>query len=195
VTRTGPGARFLLQPDDDSVPIVLEPFAGIHGARYTVYWPDATRDRADARRAALAGEDLATIGLDDRTLDVLTAGEQQPESDHAFRGEDSAVGMVDGIRFRSTAGWFGYRFSDPGGEATVLRVTFRSAAEERRCTVELGGTTIGETVVTASGSNEQVEVEYALPEPEERSVGAVDVVFRAADGLRTPDVQTVRLLR
>jgi DUF1680 family protein len=195
VRRVGPGARFLLEPGDGAEPIVLEPFAGIHGARYTVYWPDATPDRAEARRAALADEDLETIGLDDRTLDVLTAGEQQPESDHAFRGEDSAVGMIDGIRFRSAAGWFGYRFTDPGGEATVLRVTFHAAADERRCTVELGGTTIGETVVAASDANEQVEVDYALPERDGGSVEALDVVFRAAGGVRTPDVLTVRLLR
>jgi DUF1680 family protein len=195
VTRTGPGARFLMRPDDDAQPIALEPFAGIHGARYTVYWPDTTRDRAEARRAALADEDRATIGLDDRTLDVLTAGEQQPESDHGFRGEDSSVGMVDGIRFRSATGWFGYRFSDPGGDGTVLRVTFHAAAEERRCIVELAGTRIGETVVAPSDSHERVEVDYVLPEPAGGSVAALDVVFRAADGLRTPDVLTVRLLR
>jgi hypothetical protein len=195
VRRVGPGARFLLAPAAGEASIELEPFAGIHGARYTVYWPDATAEHAAARRAALVEEDLRSIGLDDRTLDVLTAGEQQPEADHGFRDEDSSVGLIDGIRFRSASGWFGYRFTDPGGEASVLRVSYHAAADERRCTLELNSATVGEAVVAASDTNDLVEVDYPLPATEEGSVETLDLVFRAVDGLSTPDVLTVRLLR
>lgn len=50
--------------------------------------------------------------LDDATaaqgeiIDAVAAGEQQPESDHAFTGESTRSAGGEGIHWRSATGWF-----------------------------------------------------------------------------------------
>ena len=72
--------------------VTLVPFAGIHDSRYTLYFPLAEPERLHERRAELHAADEAALALHDRTVDTVAAGEQQPESDHRFRGAGHMVG-------------------------------------------------------------------------------------------------------
>lgn len=63
--------------------VLLEPFAGIHDERYTVYWPTGP---AGERFAELRALDQATAAQGE-TIGAVVAGEQQPESDHSFTGD------------------------------------------------------------------------------------------------------------
>lgn len=190
----GDALRFVLRADDGATVVGLEPFAGIHDARYTAYWPDARRELATERRAALLAEDTSVLGLDARTIDVVTAGEQQPELDHELASEGSEAGTADGMRFRSGTGWFGYRLADGGGKGVALRVTYLRSADERSADIEVDGVTV-DSVTLLGGDREQVEIDHPLRDLDRGSVEGPRVVFRAAQGSRTPDVLTIRLLR
>ena len=90
---TGEPLRFRLVGADHphgSTP-VLEPFFRLHDSRYTVYWPAAAADRIGERRAALHRQDLEEAA-DLLLLDEVVAGEQQPESEHDYRGESTTAG-------------------------------------------------------------------------------------------------------
>ena len=59
LTETAP-LRYRLRTADPTGNVELEPFAGIHDARYTVYWPLAEAS-AEVRRAELQARDLDAI--------------------------------------------------------------------------------------------------------------------------------------
>ncbi len=61
LTETAP-LRYRLRTADPADDVELEPFAGIHDARYTVYWPVAEDAAVDARRSQLRERDLDAQG-------------------------------------------------------------------------------------------------------------------------------------
>lgn len=178
---------------EDGRTIALEPFFGIHDSRYTVYWPTAAPGLGEQRHAELAAMDAAALTLDERTVDHVTVGEQQPESDHAFAGQDSTVGRLEGRRWRSATGWFRYTLKDPGGEAITLRVGIHTAQEARACEIDLDGTAVGRIVGRIGPLF--TEVELPLPARTEGTTERRTLTVRAVDGLPTPDITEVRLLR
>jgi hypothetical protein len=58
LTETAP-LHYRLRTADPAATVELEPFASIHDARYTVYWPVADGATAEARRAELRARDTA----------------------------------------------------------------------------------------------------------------------------------------
>lgn len=76
VVETAPLSFRVPALDPPGATIDLEPFAHLHDARYTVYWPVADGGVA-ARRAALLAQDEG-LSLDSRTIDKVAFGEQQP---------------------------------------------------------------------------------------------------------------------
>jgi hypothetical protein len=61
LTETAP-MRYRLRTADPVDDVELEPFAGIHDARYTVYWPVADDAAVEARRSRLRERDLDAHG-------------------------------------------------------------------------------------------------------------------------------------
>ena len=157
--------------------LLLEPFAGIHDERYTVYWP--TGPVAD-RIVELAALDHAAAAHA-RVVDAVDAGEQQPESDHAFRGEATRAGQSDGVHWRSATGWFSYNLLDPEHRAVFLRVTFQGlggyghelrlngvpVGDEHRCVTDGDATTtdfaVDDTMRAAGQSGLLVFSVHAIP--------------------------------
>lgn len=70
--------RYRLETDDPNATVELEPFAGIHDSRCTVYWPVAAAGGSEARRAELRERD-AELVLEGATIDPVALGEQHPE--------------------------------------------------------------------------------------------------------------------
>ncbi|WP_249670821.1 beta-L-arabinofuranosidase domain-containing protein [Cellulomonas wangleii] len=167
-------------------PVVLEPFPTLHDARYTIYLP-VVPDVADvpARRTALAALDDEQLGLAARTLDAVACGQQQPETDHGFRGADAWTGARDGRHWRATRDRFGYRLADPGGRATTLRVTY--LAEPGRARVLWGDEEVGVLAVGAPGGLRTVDL------PVVPGAGEVSVVADPV-GSPTPPVVSLHLL-
>ncbi|MCC2735967.1 hypothetical protein LK488_17720, partial [Fusicatenibacter saccharivorans] len=53
-------------------------------------------------------------------------GEQQPESDHFIRMENSRTGDDEGIHWGEAAGWVSYRMKANGKQVNKVRIRFRS---------------------------------------------------------------------
>ncbi|KNC18646.1 hypothetical protein AC792_10855 [Arthrobacter sp. RIT-PI-e] len=177
--------------DGEPRTFALEPFAGIHDERYTVYWPTG----AEAERTAeLRAMDLRAADAE-RVIDVVAAGEQQPEADHGFRGEATRAAGSDGEHWRNATGWFSYTLKDPDHRATVLRVRTRAAATQQH-ELRLNGTPLGEALrVDPDGGQESsyYRVDDAL-----RAGGApghLVLSVHAPTGGSTGDVVSVALLR
>ena len=173
----------------DQVKIPLEPFAGIHDERYTVYWPTGTS--GTERTAGLAALDAADAGAAN-VLDSVTAGEQQPESDHHFAGESTRAGGKGGVHWRNATGWFSYILAGPEDATAVLRVRFRARSPGTGGhELRLNGLPLGEA--SASWRTGEADVQdFVVPAG---IAGTLTFSVHALPGQVTGDLLSVHLLR
>src|SRR5665647_3586318 len=76
----------------NSVNTVLEPFFGIHDARYVMYWMALTKNQYQSYIDSLALVEKERQELLKRTIDFVAPGEQQPETDHMMENNNSNTG-------------------------------------------------------------------------------------------------------
>lgn len=172
--------------------VLLEPFAGIHDERYSIYFAaDADASRALDRLRTLDAADTAAA-----VFDKVTAGEQQPEVDHGFMGERTRAGGADGLHWRSTTGWFEYRLRCPDAAALVRTRFVDRAASRRR--ILLNGLEVGPSrTLTAPADGEGLaEHEYDLTEAVREAGTPGETVFRveAVDGADSGDLLVVEVV-
>ncbi len=105
--------------------MTVEPFFRLYECRYMVYWPVLSVQELQARQEQLAKEEKERAALDGMTADKVICGEQQPESDHFIRMENSRTGDDEGIHWREAAGWFSYRMKTNGKQVNKVRIRFR----------------------------------------------------------------------
>ncbi|MFE4799389.1 beta-L-arabinofuranosidase domain-containing protein [Streptomyces sp. NPDC056708] len=173
--------------------VVLVPFAGIHESRYHLYFPLAEPGRLHERRAELRAADAAALALRDRTVDAVAAGEQQPESDHRFEGQDTWSGLTDGQRWRAAAGWWSYRLTDADGTATGLQVTHLSDPSAGSTRVLVDGHVLA--TLTPLSHPEGKEISQVLPLDANRRAGTAEIRFEAVGSATTIRLREVRLVR
>jgi DUF1680 family protein len=169
--------------------VLLEPFAGIHDERYSIYFAAAgDPSQALAVLRTLDDTDTGTV------FDKVTAGEQQPEVDHGFTGERTRAGGSGGTHWRSTTGWFEYRLRYPDG-AALVRARFVDRAASRR-TILLNGLEVGPSRVGPTDGEGRAEHEYDLTETVRKAGDPGEVVFRveAVDGADSGDLLTVEVV-
>jgi DUF1680 family protein len=176
--------------------VVLEPFHDIHDSRYTVYWPTATPGTLAERRRELRARDAAALPLDERTVDRVAAGEQQPESDHAFTGHDTWTGASGDRHWRGARGEFGYVLRDPAARARRVLLVCRGAGEERAFTVTVNGLPLAAPDGRAVPADTFYEAGWPLTDAIRRSAGdgRYTIRFTAGPGSATADISEVRLL-
>ena len=187
--------------------LTLEPFYGIHHARYACYWYQATKEtydqsdmgRADAEAAALAA----------RTLDFVATGEQQSEAGHHYAySSDSSVGTYNGETYRDARanGYIQYSLSNPEGLTTGLAIMLRltTADKGRMGYVTVDGTKIADITVAASykGQDSKGFYNLELPIPEALMKNAdgtakAEITFRLTASATTliPGLYYVRLVK
>lgn len=194
----GPGAptaqresQYAVTAAEPDQALRLEPFAGIHDARYTVYWPVADGDVAE-RREALEQAD-GGLALDSATVDAVALGEQQPESDHQFRGEGAQVVIEGRSRWRITDAQMSVRLRVP--DARVLRVRYLTSDRPTAVTVAVADEVIAHEQF--DGTAEMLEIEYpvwhvrhTLDDPEH-----LWVMLSADQDRPTPAIGELRMLR
>lgn len=196
ISKDGDGLRFTLTGvwPQKYEKMTLEPFFSIHECRYMVYWPLLTEDGLARRQAALAEAEAAERALDAQTVDKVTCGEQQPESDHFVQMDKSNAGSDDeGAHWRETRGEFSYQLRNSGRDASVLMLKF-ATGQRRRADVYVGGVLLT-SVDAASDTSSLRTVELDVPsELMERETLEVKLV--CPDGtFVTPRFYEVRLLK
>lgn len=172
------------------------PFFRLHESRYMMYWQHATSANFERMRAENAAREADRLALDARTIDQVAPGQQQPESDHFFRGEGIEAGVNGGRHWRHATKWFSYELKDPKGEAKLLQLTFARADAGRRFDIEVNGVLVAEVALTGNAGQEFYTVDYPLPatilkaEPQ-----ALSVRFVAKPGSIAGGLYGLRLLR
>src|SRR5690606_10874226 len=81
-----------LHQGTEEISMELEPFYQTHETRYIIYWPQATEKELTALQEKTEREERESLRLDGITIDRVVSGEQQPESDHFIKEEDTQAG-------------------------------------------------------------------------------------------------------
>jgi DUF1680 family protein len=172
------------------------PFFRLHDSRYMVYWPQSTPGDFARMRAETAAREAERLALDAQTIDQVAPGEQQPESDHGFKGEGAEAGVYKGRHWRHATGWFSYQLSDPKGEARTLRLTFARVDGGRRFDIVVNGVRIAELELPTDEPQEFYTRDFAMPAASATSgSGKLEVKFVAKEGSVAGGLYGLRLLR
>ena len=106
--------------------VVLEPFFKVHDARYMMYWMALTSSQYSSYLDSIAADEKAKLELENRTIDFVAPGEQQPEADHDMKSINSNSGnsMDEFWRDANNDGYFSYNLATKGKTDLSLIVRY-----------------------------------------------------------------------
>jgi len=192
LTFTGPG----LVRGADGAKTEFMPFFRLHESRYTMYWQHSTPAGLQQLQAANAAREAERLALDARTIDQVAPGEQQPESDHFFKGEGSEAGINNGRHWRHATKWFSYELNDPKQEAKVLRLAFAKADAGRRFDILVNDQLLSSVTLTGDAQEEIYTLDLPIPDAMRQAAnGKLSVRFVARPGSVAGGLYGLRLMR
>jgi hypothetical protein len=172
------------------------PFFRLHDSRYMMYWQQSTPSQLAQMVAANAERESARLALDAQTIDQVAPGEQQPESDHFFKGEGAEAGISKGLHWRRAKGWFSYELTDRKQQARALRLTLARADKGREFDVLVNGQLLQAVKLERDSAEEIYTLDVAIPaELVKASNGKLVVTFRAHPRSVAGGLYGLRLLR
>jgi DUF1680 family protein len=141
----------------------LVPFFSLHDERYQMYWEISTPEKLTAGREKRAAAAREQAEREAATLDMVTAGEQQPEVEHALRGEGMETGLHERRHWRHGK-WFEYTL-DPKGQKNVdLEVTYWGGDAGRTFDILANGNLIASESLDAQKPGEFISKRYPIPQ-------------------------------
>lgn len=190
--------RFRLVNATDPAPeggFPLQPFFRTHDERYQIYWLLTSEEERSAMREGLAAEEKARAEREAATLDQVGIGEQQPEVEHDFAGEDTETGTHEGRRWRHGHS-FQYTLNTRGEKAVELEVTYWGGDAGRTFEILADGTRIATVELTAEKPGEFFQKRYPIPSGVLNAAEdhKVTIKFQARSGL-AGGVYDVRLMK
>ena len=142
--------------------LLLVPFFSLRDERYQMYWQLTTEADLKQRHERLAAKERIRIAREAATLDSVAVGEQQPEVEHGFTGEDSNTGIADGRRWRDGR-WFQYTLNPHGETNAMLAVTYRSKDGGRAFDIFANGVLVATEELKGDQPGDFFEKLYPLP--------------------------------
>lgn len=187
----------LIQGGKGAEQLQLIPFFRLHDSRYMLYWGRSTPAQQSLMRAELAKAEEARLALDAITIDQVAPGEQQPESDHGFKGEGAENGIAPAGRWRHARQWFSYDLNDAKAEARALRLSFAKGDAGRRFDVVVNGQLVAEVELGKPDTADEIYTrDFPLPAELVRAAGGkLNVKFVARPGSVAGGLYGLRLLR
>jgi DUF1680 family protein len=184
---------------ENPMDVTLEPFAKIHDARYMIYWLSLTDDEYSAYKDSLTAIENEIIAIENRTIDFVATGEQQPETDHDMQTALSSSGNSNNQFYRdaSSDGYFSYEMKTNSETNLSLMVRYWGA--------EWGGRKFeifieDEKLLTEENTGRWnqsrfFDVEYDIPDRMVKGKDKIRVRFQSLPGNTVGAVYFIRLLR
>jgi DUF1680 family protein len=174
----------------------LIPFYKLHDSRYVLYFQKETPQTVIPIQQKLAESEAAAAKLRAMTVDLVMAGEQQPESDHFIDSDNSSTGLNRGMHYRNAKGWFSYNLIDKNKEAVALRVKYFGRDRNKQFNILINEKPLAKVVLDGNKGNDFYTVDYPITEDIVKSSnGTLKVKFAADAGSTTGDIYEVRLMR
>jgi uncharacterized protein len=178
----------------DGLPLI--PFFRLHDQRYQMYWQLTTKEDLAAKRERLAAEERAKALREANTLDRVAPGEQQPEVEHDYLGQNCDSGLRNGRRWRRGE-WFQYTLNSRGEKAVELAVTYWGGESSGAFDILVNGDRLATETFDNPKPGQYFENRYSIPEKvlDGAANGRVTVKFSARQGSSVGGVYDVRLMK
>jgi uncharacterized protein len=178
-------------------PLTLVPFYKLHDERYQVYWQVTTPADLERLLADAKAKETVRLALEANTIDHVSPGEQQPESDHNFRFDRSEAGVHRDRHWRHASGWFSYDLKKPIYDCAKLRITYFGLDNNRRFNILVNGTVLAVVTLDGKGGDTFVDVDYPISAEliNLSQNKKLEVKFQAIDGSVAGGIYGVRLMK
>jgi hypothetical protein len=178
----------------------LMPFFELHDARYMMYWLALSEDSYKGYLDNLAKQERERQALEERTVDKVQPGEQQPESDHFMETDNSFVGNTNDVFFRDARDghYFSYLLQTAGQTELSLRLKYWGVGEWKSHEFDIFVDDVLVTSVNNTGKYRISEFKYeTYPIPAELLKGKkqVRVKFVAKPHKQIGEIYEVRLVK
>ena len=178
----------------------LQPFFEIHDSRYMMYWLALGENDYKAYMQKLADEEKARQALEARTVDKVSPGEQQPETDHRMETDDSNKGNTEGIFFRDAKDghYFSYLMQTKGETNLSLQLKFWGQDEWRTSEFDIY---VNDKLLCSVNNSHRWRttqfktVDYVIPSEFVKGKKEIRVKFVAHKGKQVGQIYGVRLVK
>ena len=177
----------------------LQPFYTIHDARYMMYWMVLSNAGYQTYIDSVAAQQQQQLILDQRTVDFVAPGEQQPEADHFMDQRASGAGnYLQGFwRDARDGGYFSYQLGTDGDTSLNLMVRYWGNEKgKRNFDIYLDDQKLAtEDIAGKWGVHGFRDIEYPIPAAMIKGKVKVRVKFQALPGNTAGAVYYVRLVK
>lgn len=181
------------------VKLELEPFYQIHDARYMIYWMALSGTQYQTYLDSLAATEQAALALQQRTIDFVAPGEQQPEADHGIQSNQSQTGSSSDEFWRDAAngGYFSYSLATHKTTNVELMVRYQGAEYGNR---KFDIYVDDEKLITEDNTRRWkqsgfINITYTLPDSMIKNKTHIRVKFQALPQAATSAVFYIRLVK
>jgi uncharacterized protein len=101
----------------------LQPFFELHDARYQMYFQTFTKTEYEKQKDIFKQQEDVLLALEAITIDKINCGEQQPEVDHQYKGEQSNSGYDDEKFWRNTRSFISYQLQNINNTGKYLQIS------------------------------------------------------------------------
>jgi len=180
------------QPQD----VRLIPLYKAFDQRYTVYWKVLSPGEWEQRKAEIAAKESRRKDIESRTLDAVNINDEQSETDHGFKGENSILAYFEGKRTRMARnGSFSYDLKVlPDKPMTLVCTYVGSFGRARTFDVLVDGEKVATQTLEASPA-ELFDFEYKLAEALTHGKQRITVKFQSLPNAGTGNVFDVRIIK
>ena len=178
----------------------LMPFFELHDARYMMYWLALSEDNYKGYLDNLAKQEQERQALEDRTVDKVQPGEQQPESDHFMETNNSFVGNSNDVFYRDAndGHYFSYLLQTGGQTDLSLRLKYWGVGEWKSHEFDI---LIDDALVTSVNNTGKYRISefkyetYPIPAEMLKGKKQVRVKFVAKPHKQIGEIYEVRLVK
>ena len=179
--------------------IELQPFYQIHDARYMMYWMALSNEGYQKYIDSIAAFEKEKLELENRTVDFVTPGEQQPEVDHVMQSDKSRSGNNEDQMFREAfnGGYFSYNMATNNETGLTLMVRYWGAEwGSHKFDIYIDDKKLITEDNTGKWNQSQFkEVTYPIPDDMVAAKSRITIKFVAEDKSSAGPVYYIRLVR
>lgn len=178
----------------------LQPFFEIHDSRYMMYWLALDEKSQKTYMDDLKAKETARQELEARTMDKVSPGEQQPETDHRMETDNSEKGSTEGVFYRDARNghYFSYLMQTGSNDRPLsLQLTFWGQDEWRTSEFDI---LVDDVLLTSVNNTHKWKTtqfkteEYPIPTSMTQGKKEIRVKFLSHKGKQVGQIYGVRLL-
>jgi uncharacterized protein len=162
----------------------LQPFYQIHDARYQMYFQTFTQKDYEKQKEAQKQKEMELLAIEAKTVDKINCGEQQPEVDHQYKGEQSNSGYNDEKFWRSTRSYISYQLQNKNNTGNYIEISTLDATDTKKFEILINDA-LAEIITIEKNS-----IKIKVPKTE-----SIQLKISTKDKMPTPRFTQIRILK